>query len=110
MSSLNKLGKEMFTVTGRGGMLLILTFFYIGNRVLGVIIKDNVTCLQRMSSAPCSSSMLPIFGNKGRRRATAIRIAGTPCFDIVTSTSPGSTTCGTCTPRTESCSTVPSSI
>ena len=30
VDSLNKLGKEMFTVTGRGGMLLILTFFYIG--------------------------------------------------------------------------------
>lgn len=31
VESLNKLGKEMFTVTGRGGMLLILTFFYIGD-------------------------------------------------------------------------------
>lgn len=30
IDSLNKLSKEMFTVTGRGGMLLILTFFYIG--------------------------------------------------------------------------------
>ena len=31
VQNLESLGKEMFTVTGRGGLLLMLIFFYAGS-------------------------------------------------------------------------------
>lgn len=45
VTALNKLGSEMFTLTGRGGLLLILVFFYLAY-TMGVMFTFDASDLQ----------------------------------------------------------------